>query len=118
MEPMRLKFFLKTPSGEMRPSDLTVGIPVRFLGLPGGPVSSEGPPIYQASASFPGVLPDEGMSNRDTSSLVALIGLLNSVEQFCIDFEKAGGTFYFAMPDDETKPFLGEPVKARRFFRT
>jgi hypothetical protein len=57
------------------------------------------------------------MSNRRESNLHALVGLLNSVEHFCTDFEKSGGTIYFTMPEDESKPFLGEPVRAKRFFR-
>ncbi len=117
MEPLRLSLFLKPRDGTIRPSELTVDMPTRFAGFPGKPLPTGLPPVYQATARFPGVLPDDGMAYRDHSSLVAMIRILNSVEQFCIDFEKAGGTLYFAMPDDESKPFLGEPIKAKRFFR-
>ena len=117
MEPLRLRFFIKPKDADVVPSELVVNPPTRFAGFPGKPLPSDFPPVYQATASFPGVLPDDGMAYRDHSNLVAMVRLLNSVEQFCIDFEKAGGTLYFAMPDDESKPFLGEPVKAKRFFR-
>ena len=117
MESLRLRLFLKTSDAGIRASDLTLNLPVLFLGFPGKPLPVGLPPVYQATATFPGVLPEDGMAYRDHSSLIALIRLLNSIEQFCIDFEKAGGTLYFAMPDDESKPFLGEPVKAKRFVR-
>jgi hypothetical protein len=117
MEPLRLRLFVKALDSDVQASELTVNLPTQFAGFPGKPLPPDMPPVFQATASFPGVLPDDGMAYRDHSSLVALIRLLNSVEQFCVDFEKAGGTLYFAMPDDENKPFLGEAVKAKRFFR-
>jgi len=113
----RLRLFLQALGSDPVARELVVGLPVRFHGFPGKPVPEHLGPIYQATAFFPGVLPDDGMSSRDPSEFVALLRLINSIEQFCIDFEKAGGKFYFPMPDDPTKPFLGEPMRARPFFR-
>jgi len=107
MEKLRMRFFLKNPDGSITPSDLEVSWPERAAQAK--PSNSS---LYVAKAEFPGVLPDGGGASRRESNLHALIEILGSVAQFSTDFEKAGGTLYFAMPDDESKPFLGEPVKS------
>jgi hypothetical protein len=112
MERLRMRFFLKKPDGTIAPSDLEVSWPERAA-----PTTPSSTTLYVAKAEFPGVMPDGGGASRRESNLHAMIEILGSVTQFCTDFEKAGGTLYFAMPDDESKPFLGEPVKAKRFFR-
>ena len=110
VENLKMRFFIKSANGNVKPSDLEISWPERI------PIKGSDEVIFQSTATFPGVLPDDGQWSRRESGLHAMVEILQSVKQFCIDFEKRGGVLYFSMPEDESKPFLGEPVKAKRFF--
>jgi len=117
MNRLRTRLFLKFPDGQVKPSDLEIEWPQRFMGFPNKPLAADHPPVYQAIAYFPGVLDDDSFACRAWSTLEATLGVMSSVRQFWKTFEKAGGSVYLAMADDENKPNLDLQVRPKDFFQ-
>jgi hypothetical protein len=115
VEPLRMKFFLRKPDGSVTPSTLEVSWPEPRPSSEAAKLGMR--TLFVTSASFPGILPEGGGSSRRESNLHAMVEILGAVQQFCIDFEKSGGVLYFPKYENDSEPFLGEPVKAKRFFR-
>jgi hypothetical protein len=116
METLRTRLFLKFPDGELKPSDLEIVWPQRFMGFPGKPLAADHPPVYQAIAYFPGVLDAGGFSFRSRSTLEAVVGVMASVRAYWKEFEKAGGSVHLAMADDENRPDLSLKLRIKDFF--
>jgi len=113
---LRTRIFVRPRGGELVASELRVELPTRFLGFPGKPLAADHPPVYQAIAFLPGVLPDEGFSFRSWSDLEALINVLASAKRFCKDFVKSGGSLFMAMSDNEDVPNLEMELSIKNFF--
>lgn len=116
MNRLRTRLFLKFPDGQLKPSDFEIEWPQRFMGFPGKPLAADHQPVYQAVAYFPGILDAEGFAARARSTLEAMNGVMASARQAWKKFEKAGGTVFLCMVDDEDKPSLDAPLHAKDFF--
>ena len=106
---LRMMFFVQLPDGTIEQSELRIEIPVKRW--------ERNPSSYEALATFPHILPDGHFSSRNPINYVAVRDLMSSVRQFSIDFEKEGGKLFLPDPEDESKPFLFEAVKAKSYFK-